>query len=233
MRGLAIFLSVLMAACVSEQEPSAASEPTVSAAAASPTPSPSEATPESLQYKFKMGETARTPIGNRVTVYSWNTDTARPIEADAGYQFSQIEARYCLNKNLPGFRASELIYSLTLEMPNGLRVSADNTGYRGDEFISMNFRLSPGACIRGSSSFNHRKVRGPKQWCWEQQRHRRTFAGSFVDNHATGVEIAPLRAGLVTVEAFSVRGEGRSLLAIRGVLGIGGVSGILAAARVA
>jgi hypothetical protein len=138
--------------------PTAESPSLTPAASPSPTPTPSP----SPQTAFELGETARTPKGNRVTVLSWDTNTGRPIDPDPGKQFSQVEIKFCLSKKEQPLDASSLMYAFTLSMPNGLRVTTESSGYRGDEIISQSFELKPGDCTRGFIIYQSPAGKRPK-----------------------------------------------------------------------
>jgi hypothetical protein len=128
----------------------------------SPTPSPFTATPASGV--LAMGQTGTTALGNRVTVYSWDTNVHWPVAPRVGSMLSRVDVKFCAADPLPpGGRipVGELPLNLNLQLADATLISGESTGYNSDELLTSQASLGAGDCARGFVIFQSPKGKHP------------------------------------------------------------------------
>jgi hypothetical protein len=113
-----------------------------------PSPSPSPTTrPEFTT--ARLGETVPSAVGNRVTVFGWDTKVDWPEEPGPGLQLSRADVQVCRAEGAPPATTSDYAFLFALEMENGTRFAAEGTGFNGDELLVQDDPVAEGDCARG------------------------------------------------------------------------------------
>jgi hypothetical protein len=131
-------------------------EPTATTELPSPSPAPSPS--PSAPGIYQMGDTVKSALGSRITVYGWSQHSGRPSTdpPPGGTYWSEIRLKNCPITEDPSeaIHGYELANSFSLVMPDHTTISPSTSGQLSDQELGNQIAaIAPGDCVKGTIVF--------------------------------------------------------------------------------